>query len=392
MRRASRYALLARRLWAVALPLVVGLFLLAALSGEHKLSSEQSDDRGVRLGLGTALIVGQVAALYWRQTRPVTVAVVAVAGGAGSQLLAPSGLFPAAGMVALWSLTTQRTWRLSAPALVALLGVVAISLPTAADGDVYFVMAVVALVWALAEAVRNHRRALAEQTRRAVSEERARIARELHDVLAHSVSMIVVQASAGDDVFDHSPESARAALRAIETAGREALGELRLLLAAVRPGLGPDSGPDSGPGTVPAPDGETLRPGPGLDRIDEVTDPLREAGLDVAVRRAGTVRPLPGAVDLSAYRIVQEALTNCLRHARATRVVVELRYGRDLLEVDVRDNGQGDAGSAGASAGAGMGLIGMRERAAVLGGSVIAGPGPDGGYRVEARLPLAASP
>jgi len=388
MRRASRYALLARRLWAVALPLVVGLFLLAALSGEHRLSSEQSDDRGLRLGLGTALVAGQVAALYWRRTRPVTVAVVAVAGGAGSQLLAPSGLFPAAGMVALWSLTTQRSWRLSVPALVALLGVVAISLPTAADGDVYFVMAVVALVWALAEAVRNHRRALAEQTRRAVSEERARIARELHDVLAHSVSMIVVQASAGDDVFDHSPESARAALRAIETAGREALGELRLLLAAVRPGLGPDSGP----GTVSAPDGEALRPGPGLDRIDEVTDPLREAGLDVAVRRAGTVRPLPGAVDLSAYRIVQEALTNCLRHARATRVVVELRYGRDLLEVDVRDNGQGHAGSAGASAGAGMGLIGMRERAAVLGGSVIAGPGPDGGYRVEARLPLAASP
>ena len=142
-------------------------------------------------------------------------------------------------------------------------------------------------------------------------DEQARIARELHDVIAHSVSMIVVQAAAADDVFDERPDQAREALRSIERAGRDALRELRRLLSAVRPGIAADP----------------TEPQPGLDRLDELASALRAGGLQVAVRREGQPAALPAGLDLSAYRIVQEALTNTLRHARATRADVTLSYG-----------------------------------------------------------------
>ena len=234
-------------------------------------------------------------------------------------------------------------------------------------------MAVAAGVWALGEAARNRHKAISEGTRRAVGEEQARIARELHDVIAHSVSVIVVQAAAADDVFDERPDQARAALRSIESAGREALGELRRLLAPVRP---------SADGAPPAPQ-------PGLDRLDELVAPLRAAGLEVEVRREDAQRgaPLPAGVDLSAYRIVQEALTNTLRHAGAARAEVTVRALDGMLELEVVDDGRGAPGP---SAGAGRGIAGMRERAAMLGGTLEAGPLPGGGFRVHARLPLEA--
>jgi signal transduction histidine kinase len=177
------------------------------------------------------------------------------------------------------------------------------------------------------------------------------------------VSVIVVQAAAADDVFDARPDQARAALRSIETAGREALGELRQLLGAVS------------------------APRPGLGRLSELTAPLQEAGLEVAVHREGADGPeLPAGVDLSAYRIVQEALTNTLRHAGATRASVTIRRLAGALELDVSDDGTATSGPPGA--GAGRGLAGMRERATMLGGTFDAGPLPDGGFRVRARLPL----
>jgi signal transduction histidine kinase len=176
-----------------------------------------------------------------------------------------------------------------------------------------------------------------------------------------------VQAAAADDVFDERPDQARAALRSIEHAGRDALGELRRLLGAVQPA---------------DPDG----PQPGLDRLDELAEPLRAGGLDVVVRREGEPAPLPAGVDLSAYRIVQEALTNTLRHARATSAEVTVTYEDDAVEVDVRDDGR----AAGDGQGSGRGLVGMRERAALVGGTLEAGPQPGGGYRVHARLPLEA--
>ncbi|MGH2935711.1 MAG: sensor histidine kinase [Gaiellaceae bacterium] len=198
---------------------------------------------------------------------------------------------------------------------------------------------------------------------RAVAEEQARIARELHDVIAHNVSVMVVQAAAANDVFDTRPEGAREALRAIEATGRTALGELRRLLGAVRGDFAPQSG---------------------LDRLDELVAQVRAAGLVVAVSIEGEPRPLPAGIDLSAYRIVQEALTNTLKHAHATRADVALRYGEAELGVEVRDDGTGG----GDGDGSGRGLIGMHERVAAFGGSLDAGPDPAGGFAVRARLPL----
>ena len=193
--------------------------------------------------------------------------------------------------------------------------------------------------------------------------------------MAHSVSVIVVQAAAADDVFAERPDQARAALHSIEDAGRAALADLRRLLVAVRPGE----------------DGEPAQPQPGLDRLAERADPLRAAGLQVAVRHEGTeaTGPMPAGVDLSAYRIVQEALTNTLRHAGASRAEITVRAPGGILELDVVDDGRG-AGARG-SGSAGRGIAGMRERAAMLGGTLDAGPLPESGFRVHARLPLEAA-
>lgn len=201
---------------------------------------------------------------------------------------------------------------------------------------------------------------------RAVAEEQARIARELHDVIAHNVSVMVVQAAAANDVFDTRPERAREALRAIESSGRTALGELRQLLGVSRG------------------EGAEYAPQPGLDRLDDLVAQVRAAGLAVAVSVEGSPRPLPAGVDLSAYRVVQEALTNTLKHARATRADVALRYRADELGIEVRDDGA----SSGSSDGDGHGLIGMRERVSAFGGRLETGPRDTGGFAVSARFPL----
>jgi signal transduction histidine kinase len=221
-------------------------------------------------------------------------------------------------------------------------------------------------VQALEERAERLEREREAEARRAVAEEQARIARELHDVVAHNVSVMVVQAAAANDVFETRPERAREAIRAIEATGRGALVELRRLLGSVRGG-----------------DAE-YAPQPGLDRIDELVDAVRAAGLEVELRIDGEQRPLPVAVELSAYRVVQEALTNVLKHARATRAEIALRYAEAGLDVEVRDDGTGG----GNGAGAGQGLIGMRERVAAFGGSLDAGPAATGGFAVAARFPL----
>jgi signal transduction histidine kinase len=236
------------------------------------------------------------------------------------------------------------------------------------------------VAWAIGDSVRSRRsyhHALEEraerlerererESARAVAEEQARIGRELHDVIAHSISVIVVQAAAARDVIASRPERAVAALADIETTGRAALGELRHLLAGVR--------------------GQAaFAPQPGLDRLDELVAQVRSAGLEVAVTGEGEPRPVPPALDLSAYRVVQEALTNTLKHAHATRADVAVRYGSGELDVEVSDNGTG--GSDGS--GTGSGLVGMRERVNLFGGSLSTGPSPGGGFTVSARFPLA---
>jgi signal transduction histidine kinase len=224
---------------------------------------------------------------------------------------------------------------------------------------------------ALEERAKRLERERAAEAARAVAEEQARIARELHDVIAHNLSVMVVQAAAADDVFDARPDRARDAIRNIEQTGRGALDELRQLLGDVR-----------GEPAVYAPQ-------PGLALVEELAAQVRGAGLDVDVTIEGTPRRLPAALDLSAYRVIQEALTNTLKHARATRAEVVVRYRDGELDLLVRDDGIGSGAPSGN--GAGHGLIGMRERLNVFGGSLEAGPDDGGGFVVSARFPLGAA-
>ena len=208
-----------------------------------------------------------------------------------------------------------------------------------------------------------------EKARAAVAEERGRIARELHDVVAHSVSVMVVQAQAGPRLIDR-PRDATAAFQSIEASGREALVELRRLLGVLRT----------------ADEQLAIGPQPGLGSLDSLVEQVREAGLPVELRIEGDRVQLPPGVDLSAYRIVQEALTNTLKHAGSAEAVVSIRYRASLLELEIKDNGAGGPASVN---GSGQGLIGMRERVALYGGELKAGRRDDTpGYAVRARLPL----
>ncbi|MBW8484970.1 sensor histidine kinase [Actinomadura parmotrematis] len=210
------------------------------------------------------------------------------------------------------------------------------------------------------------------EVRMARSAERARIARELHDVVAHNVSVIVVQADGAAFAIDTDPARAKQALAAISGTGRLALTEMRRLLGVLR------EADDSGP----------FAPQPGVEQLADLADQIRRAGLPVAVRVEGTPRELPEGLQLTVFRIVQEALTNALKHAGPdASAEVVLGYGGDAVAVRVADDGRG---AAAVSDGRGHGLVGMRERAAVYGGEVTAGPRPGGGFEVAVRVPVPA--
>ena len=243
-----------------------------------------------------------------------------------------------------------------------------------------------------AEAVRLRRERLAQaratrvvDAQRQASEERLRMARDLHDVIGHNISLISVQAAVGLDLMDSDLEQARAALTAIRSVSREALDELRSMLAALRQA-------DEQPPTAPT---------PGLARLPELCELTRAAGIPVRTEVSGPVRPLPAAVDLAAYRIVQESLTNVARHAGPATATVRLGYQAGGVSVEVLDDGRGTSGSRSAGgtgngaagigvSGAGSGIAGMTERAAALGGRLTAGPRPGGGFAVTAWLPAPA--
>jgi signal transduction histidine kinase len=231
--------------------------------------------------------------------------------------------------------------------------------------------------WIVGRAIRHRRLREAQLEREkaeaeaAIAEERSRIARELHDVVAHAISVIVLQARGGRKMLDDEPEEARSALDAIERTASQALGEMRRLLGLLRES-----------------DAElALAPQPTLARLDDLVGQVREAGLPVELTIEGTPLELPPGVDLSAYRIVQEALTNALKHAGPATARVTVRYGRGELELEVSDDGAGS----GNGGGTGQGLAGIRERIAVFGGDVEAGSRPEGGYAVRARLPYASA-
>jgi signal transduction histidine kinase len=235
------------------------------------------------------------------------------------------------------------------------------------------------------ERARRAEREREARAERAVADERERIAREMHDVVTHHVSVIVIQAGAGLRALDRRPEDARAALAAIDASGRRALADMRRMLGIL--GRGPGSAPASAGGV---PD-EALAPMPGLDRLGELLEHVRAAGLPVEVSVRGDPSPLDQGIELAAYRIIQEALTNSLKHARGARARVTVQYEPRSLEVLVVDEGgAGDRGLAGAG-GPGHGLIGMRERVALFGGRLEAGP-TGTGFRILARLPLDPQP
>lgn len=214
-----------------------------------------------------------------------------------------------------------------------------------------------------------------ELAQAAVVRERARIARELHDVIAHSVSAMVIQAGAARRVLPRSPAESAAALRNVQDVGREALGELRSTLGF----LAPDDARTAG-----------LRPAPTLAAVDELVERARAAGLPVELHIGGEPGRLPGSSDLAAYRIVQEALTNALRHAGPAHATVLLDWRKDALVIDVRDTGSGRGAHSAEMPESGHGLAGMRERAELAGGTLEAGPARGGGFRVRARIPRAA--
>jgi signal transduction histidine kinase len=246
----------------------------------------------------------------------------------------------------------------------------------------------VAVAWLWGENLRNRRARWAameerarrleaereERDRQAVTDERLRIARELHDVVAHSMSVIAVQSGVANHVIDSRPAQARQALATIEATSRSALVELRRLLGVLRQGDDPVA---------------SLEPNPGMAEIGRLADQIRSAGVKVELKVEGEPGELPPGVDLSAFRIAQEGLTNVLKHGGGVARVL-VRYSPGAVAVEIADDGR--AGTDGAPAeGTGHGLIGMRERVAVFGGELTAGPVPGGGYRMAARLPYAAA-
>ncbi len=276
---------------------------------------------------------------------------------------------------------------LAGAALVALMIVfVGLRDPEGAAGDYVGVLGLAAIAWLVGFAFGERNRRTAELTARAeraereretearaaAAEERARIAREMHDVVAHSLSVMVVQAEAAEAMLDADPERARGPLGAVQETGRSALTELRRMLGVLR---------------EMTDEGAALAPQPGLSGLDELARQVRDAGLPVSVRVEGEPRPLPAGIDLSAYRIVQEGLTNALKHAGPATAEVVVRYGDRDLELVVRDDGRGHDPAAN---GGGHGLLGMRERVALYGGELAAGPRPEGGFALTARLPLDA--
>ncbi|WP_247663648.1 sensor histidine kinase [Micromonospora sp. U21] len=257
---------------------------------------------------------------------------------------------------------------------------------------------------ALARARRLHRRAVERQgwllerereaaARAAVDTERARIARELHDIVSHNVSIMVVQAAAAREILTTMPGEAAAALEAVEGAGRGAMTELRHLLGLLAPPTDGREGPTAADGHNG--DGMRLEPQPSLSRLGVLVDRIAFAGLPVEVRISGEPRPLLPGIDVTAYRIVQEALTNALKHGDGGRAEVTIRYAERSLRVEVLNAGPSVlSGSAMVPRarrdgdGAGRGLLGLRERVAVYGGDLDARRRLGGGYRVRARIPL----
>ena len=346
------------------------------------------------LALGGALVLVHTVPLAARRRFPGTVLALCVASALAfaALFMMPVFLGPAI-LVAVYSVAAYGDrWVSLAGLVVAELGLGAVQLTPGRfeRSSLLLFLGVIAVAWVLGHFVGDRQvyaarleertaeleQAREELARRAVVEERLRLARELHDVVAHAMSVIAVQSGVGAHVAASQPEEVGKALAAIEATSRGALTELRRLLGVLRQ----DSEPQA-----------SLMPVPGLANLDSLLAEVGKAGLAVRVRVEGTPTPLPAGVDLSAYRIVQEALTNVVKHAGPAHAQVTIGYRDQDVTVEVIDDGRGALTPAGdGRVGTGHGLIGMRERVAAFGGDLEVGPRPGGGFRVAARLPLAA--
>ncbi|MEU3839383.1 sensor histidine kinase [Streptomyces sp. NPDC028635] len=376
----------ARRLWWGSAGLVL------AVLGTPVLVAGAED--GSRLHLAMALVLVQVCALRWQTRAPLTVLAAETVTGIAVWALLPAVTLTGAllaAQITLCVLSATSPRQVSARALAAMCLPAPVAFEAGGPAGLAVYLLTVVLAWTAGQWRRTQQERTRAEMRRAVVEERARIAREVHDVVAHTLSVMVIQASAADDVFTRRPDQAREALRAIETGARSALGELRLMLRAFRPDAEEDAvGTDAAETDVSREDlaGGQRAPAPSLTRLDELADTVRATGMTVHVHREGAIDTLPPSVDLAAYRIVQEALTNTLRHAAgADEVSVRVVAERECVRITVVDNGR-TAKALESAAGAGRGLVGMKERARLVGGSVHAGPLPAGGFEVAARLPV----
>ncbi|OAH12402.1 sensor histidine kinase [Streptomyces jeddahensis] len=371
---------------AVLACMIVGSFADPGHHGGPKWGTRTPDAPSL-----TLMVLG-AAALVLRRARPMT---VLAATGALSlvELVTGDPRTPVAmcAVVALFTVAahTDRTttWRVALPTMTVLTaaGMLAGPLPWYAQENIA-VFAWTGMAAAAGDAVRSRRdfvqaireraeraeRTREEEARRRVAEERLRIARDLHDVVAHHIALVNVQAGVAAHVMDKRPDQAKEALAHVREASRSALNELRATVGLLRQTGDPEA---------------PTEPAPGLHRLDELVDTFRHAGLTVEVARADHGTKLPAAVDLAAYRVIQEALTNVQKHAgsEAKAEVSVVRVGPGL-EVTVLDDGPGHEGAP--QDGGGHGLLGMRERVTALGGSCSAGPRPAGGFRVHAILPV----
>jgi signal transduction histidine kinase len=372
----------------LGLVLVVGVI---AVFGTAEATQDGNPNNGSRPldWLGWSLLLVAVLSLAGRRRWPAAVLLVTCGAIAGSVALGyPTGPIWGLPLIALYSAASIGRRKLALLAAGGMVGVLVgwalLSRDAGGPGEIGFSLLLVALGVAVGEAARGRRDYLAEVERRALeaergreeaarrhaNEERMRLARDLHDITAHTIAVIAIQAGVAEDALDRlegCPKPVREAVRAIRSSSRQAMAELKATVSALR-------------------DGEAPRdPLPGLRQLDELIGMATSAGVRVVLEVSGEARSLPPAIDLTAFRIVQESLTNVLRHARAGSATVRVRYGPDELQLEIDDDGT--APPAGRRAG-GHGLAVMAERAAAVGGRLEAGPGPARGFRVGAWLPL----
>ena len=372
---------------------LAGLVLVAGIIGLFAPGAKGVDYRNDDILVVLLLVLASVP-LAWRRRMPFDVLILV---GVSSVLIEALHYYVASGgigaMIALYSVGahTPDRRRSQFGLAFALVGttIVYASAPSGFElGGLISNYILFATAWILGDNLQTRRAyvrsleeravlseaAMQEEARQAVNAERTRIARELHDVVAHSVSVMVVQAGAARRVLDKEPDRASEAMASIESTGRQSLNELRRLLGMLREADG------TATGRVPQ---------PSIEHIDTLVAQTRDAGLPVTLEIEGEPRPLAPGVDLSAYRIVQEALTNAIKHAGPAEAEVRLCYGADTLELVISDDGRGADGEEVERTGTpGHGLVGMRERVSLFGGDLQVGNRPGGGFTVRATLPL----